>query len=851
LLSFLFQSLALTSNKILFYKETKPKIFVCVFLVTQIKMWCSVAIAFQYTTSSSLKWMGVFYSTLQILSFPIYFKTRLHRLALYLLIGPAYVYIAQAASLHGGITFIACIWACSYPMVAGLILGIRETIVTTIISALFLIVQIYFTLYLNGSFVYSISFGKYLYQTATLLGFILAISFYTILLARIESLITEHGFHKYLQFQTLIRVLVHDIASPLEVASQGLSLLQEQENQNEDTTALTVRRKLDHCHRTLESVRKLEALSSGKQNLVLEKMSLSELIDNSLKSLPNSQFKKSSVHPDFNNVFVLIDKSVFCKHVFSAITEVIEKNKWKKIRIECRLEKNQFVLDFLNITDTLDEITTTSTMFENPLDTRNQLDIPLKFAELFNMQVIQLTSQQANLNNGIQIQGPILEKSGQTSPSLAFMRRVVSLFQNSPKSTLKSGLTAEYKVRLFLSFYLVSTVLIWIYSLIAWHFFGEHSFSVFGLIYAFCHTLSLPLYFVTGSLKKGLSLALFTSYLFINHYSYFSSNLVTLKLHWLGAFPLLAGIILGYRESLHWVGMCLLSIAFHFTNAYIIFGSEVTANNFLEQLIRSSLSAAGILLITSIFTFEILKSQDKFDAKLMTTIREKKGLLNLITRDIALPIREARNKIKISSESKIGTKILSSMKKIEEIVESVNEIEQIEEAMEKTTIVSDFYAQPFNVFDAIEECISAVQERLHRKNLLILLDAERNIQAFGNAHIFAHQVFFNFLTNAIKFSSKGRFIFIEIENKGNDIIVHIRDQGEGMNSEIMAKIFDSSAKTTTKGTQGEMGTGFGMPIAHKFMKLMKGSITVESKSIKKFGPSACGTTFRLHLKKVA
>ncbi len=51
----------------------------------------------------------------------------------------------------------------------------------------------------------------------------------------------------------------------------------------------------------------------------------------------------------------------------------------------------------------------------------------------------------------------------------------------------------------------------------------------------------------------------------------------------------------------------------------------------------------------------------------------------------------------------------------------------------------------------------------------------------------------------------------------------------GIAVEKLKSIFSVSAKTTTLGTAGEKGTGLGLPLVYKFVGLMKGAISVESK----------------------
>ena len=59
-------------------------------------------------------------------------------------------------------------------------------------------------------------------------------------------------------------------------------------------------------------------------------------------------------------------------------------------------------------------------------------------------------------------------------------------------------------------------------------------------------------------------------------------------------------------------------------------------------------------------------------------------------------------------------------------------------------------------------------------------------------------------------------------------------------------IFDDNKKTTTTGTSGEEGTGFGMFIVKTYCDIMNYSLSIESKTKDKF-PDDHGTSITIHI----
>ncbi len=101
-----------------------------------------------------------------------------------------------------------------------------------------------------------------------------------------------------------------------------------------------------------------------------------------------------------------------------------------------------------------------------------------------------------------------------------------------------------------------------------------------------------------------------------------------------------------------------------------------------------------------------------------------------------------------------------------------------------------------------------------------------------NSHIFADRTLMtealqNLVTNAIKFCRKGDSITISLSETGHTAIM-VKDTGPGMPPEMLERLFKYDAKVSTVGTNGEIGTGFGLPLAKDIMLLHGGDLEAAS-----------------------
>lgn len=89
------------------------------------------------------------------------------------------------------------------------------------------------------------------------------------------------------------------------------------------------------------------------------------------------------------------------------------------------------------------------------------------------------------------------------------------------------------------------------------------------------------------------------------------------------------------------------------------------------------------------------------------------------------------------------------------------------------------------------------------------------------------KVFFNLLMNAFKFTPAGGRIILNVEEKDNRVTVSVTDNGHGIASEYLDKLFSNFFQVADHGVQNT-GYGIGLALTKHIVELHKGSIEVES-----------------------
>lgn len=91
------------------------------------------------------------------------------------------------------------------------------------------------------------------------------------------------------------------------------------------------------------------------------------------------------------------------------------------------------------------------------------------------------------------------------------------------------------------------------------------------------------------------------------------------------------------------------------------------------------------------------------------------------------------------------------------------------------------------------------------------------------------QILLNLLTNAVKFTEKGK-IALAAERVGDNLIFSVTDTGIGMSAEQLSLLFNPFHQVDASHSRRFGGTGLGLAICKRLLELMEGEIWVESEA---------------------
>lgn len=148
---------------------------------------------------------------------------------------------------------------------------------------------------------------------------------------------------------------------------------------------------------------------------------------------------------------------------------------------------------------------------------------------------------------------------------------------------------------------------------------------------------------------------------------------------------------------------------------------------------------------------------------------------------------------------------------------------------------------PFDLGGMVRDVTEMMMLRAQEKGLQLLLDQTSEFPRYirgDEARL--RQILINLVGNAVKFTEQGG-VTIRLgvkQNAGHHLLIEVEDSGHGISAADQQRLFEPFVQLAEGGAQ--RGTGLGLSITRQFVKLMGGTIGVESTLGK-------GSLFRIEL----
>ncbi|MEM7182486.1 MAG: HAMP domain-containing sensor histidine kinase [Spirochaetota bacterium] len=237
------------------------------------------------------------------------------------------------------------------------------------------------------------------------------------------------------------------------------------------------------------------------------------------------------------------------------------------------------------------------------------------------------------------------------------------------------------------------------------------------------------------------------------------------------------------------------------------------------------------ILLQIVLVWYVNKKRNELNKELLQKEKEDNlknvKLISILCHDIANPVHNIQSATSDDLKDELDKKELLEIIKISanaasDIIESVREHRSIIDGKKAFTFTK------VNLKALVEQSLKILNFTIVRKQMRFDLDIPKDIYLQTDPVILQNNVINNLITNSVKFSSTNATVRIKAYQENTTIIIQVRDFGIGIPKTILKSIFDISKATTRPGTEGESGTGYGMPLVYSSVQKLGGKIDIES-----------------------
>lgn len=171
--------------------------------------------------------------------------------------------------------------------------------------------------------------------------------------------------------------------------------------------------------------------------------------------------------------------------------------------------------------------------------------------------------------------------------------------------------------------------------------------------------------------------------------------------------------------------------------------------------------------------------------------------------------------------------VSEEVKRLSRLVKSMLDLSRIDSGEMR------IHPQNFDMTNIIFSTLLTFEKSINEKNIEITGLEEAGHQMLYGDQDLLHQVMYNLIENAVKFTEPGGHISFAISDGIDRTSVAIENSGAGIEPEELSMIFDRFYKTDKSRSKDKNGMGLGLYIVRTIIQLHGGEISVSSQ-LKKF-----------------
>ena len=224
------------------------------------------------------------------------------------------------------------------------------------------------------------------------------------------------------------------------------------------------------------------------------------------------------------------------------------------------------------------------------------------------------------------------------------------------------------------------------------------------------------------------------------------------------------------------------------------------------------------------------------------SLERQETLRRRLTSDVAHELRTPVANVSLNLEMMLDEVWEPTKDRLQSCYEELGRISGIISDLEKLRQMEaenmNLELEPVNLLELAQAVETAFEPDLKKKKLTCEVSGEAAAVMGDQRRL--HQVIFNLVSNAVKYSTEGGTIQIRVKQEKHKAVLIVEDQGIGMAEEELPLIFERFYRTDLSRSRKTGGAGIGLAIVKAIVQAHQGTVTVTSKV-------GCGSRFTVTL----
>lgn len=259
---------------------------------------------------------------------------------------------------------------------------------------------------------------------------------------------------------------------------------------------------------------------------------------------------------------------------------------------------------------------------------------------------------------------------------------------------------------------------------------------------------------------------------------------------------------------------------------HVVSGLEHGANDYLTKPINIHVAQARVG--TQVKLKRLLDEQKRAIAQLEQLSQLREHFFRIASHDLKNPLTNLHLAVselnmfvpQNEETSGIQNTIDTTLEEMQTLIEDFLDVA----ALEDTTL--ELVPSVVDLRDCLEQVVNQYARAAARKHITLRVgDVEGVAVADRNRLV---QVIGNLVSNAIKFSPVETTVSLWTQTSGERLRIYVQDEGPGISPDEQTRLFNEFVKGSSRPTGGETSTGLGLWIVSKLVRLLNGSVGLES-----------------------